>query len=63
MKRWNRTLMVLSASVMLCGCAQNAKETELQTFIESHVDKIKPLEQQANLAWWDAAVTGAAPHI
>jgi peptidyl-dipeptidase A len=58
MKRWNRTLMVLSASVMLCGCAQNAKETELQTFIESHVDKIQPLEKQANLAWWDAAVTG-----
>jgi peptidyl-dipeptidase A len=58
MKRWNRMLIVLSASALLCGCAQNAKETELQTFIESHVEKIKPLEKQANLAWWDAAVTG-----
>jgi peptidyl-dipeptidase A len=38
--------------------AANAKETELREFITAHVEKIKPLEKQANLAWWDAAVTG-----
>jgi len=38
--------------------AANAKETELKEFITAHVEKIKPLEKQANLAWWDAAVTG-----
>jgi peptidyl-dipeptidase A len=38
--------------------AANAKENELKEFITAHVEKIKPLEKQANLAWWDAAVTG-----
>jgi peptidyl-dipeptidase A len=38
--------------------AANAKENELKEFITTHVEKIKPLEKQANLAWWDAAVTG-----
>ena len=30
----------------------------MKDFIAAHVEKIKPLEKQANLAWWDAAVTG-----
>ena len=30
----------------------------MKEFITAHVEKIKPLEKQANLAWWDAAVTG-----
>jgi peptidyl-dipeptidase A len=38
--------------------AANAKENQLKEFITAHVEKIKPLEKQANLAWWDAAVTG-----
>jgi peptidyl-dipeptidase A len=38
--------------------AANAKENELKEFITAHVEKIKPLEKQANLAWWEAAVTG-----
>ncbi len=40
------------------GYAANAKENALKDFIATHVEKIKPLEKQANLAWWDAAVTG-----
>ncbi|OHB66074.1 MAG: hypothetical protein A2Y77_17585 [Planctomycetes bacterium RBG_13_62_9] len=40
------------------GYALNEKETQLKDFIAAHVEKIKPLEKQANLAWWDAAVTG-----
>jgi peptidyl-dipeptidase A len=42
------------------GYAENAKETQLKEFITAHVAKIKPLEKQANLAWWEAAVTGDA---
>jgi peptidyl-dipeptidase A len=38
--------------------AANAKENQLKEFLTAHVEKIKPLEKQANLAWWDAAVTG-----
>jgi len=49
---------LLLASVAPRGYAAKAKETELKEFITAHVDKIKPLEKQANLAWWDAAVTG-----
>ena len=30
----------------------------MKEFITAHVEKIKPLDKQANLAWWDAAVTG-----
>jgi peptidyl-dipeptidase A len=40
------------------GYAYNEKETQLKDFIAAHVEKIKPLEKEANLAWWDAAVTG-----
>jgi peptidyl-dipeptidase A len=42
------------------GHADNAKENQLKEFITSHVEKIKPLEKQANLAWWDAYTTGNA---
>jgi len=31
----------------------------VQEFVTSHVEKIKPLEKEAGLAWWDAATTGA----
>ncbi len=40
------------------GYAENVKEKQLKEFITAHVEKIKPLEKQANLAWWEAAVTG-----
>ena len=46
------------ASAAPDGYAATAKENELKKFIDEHVEKIKPLEKQANLAWWDAAVTG-----
>jgi peptidyl-dipeptidase A len=40
------------------GYALNAKEAQLKDFIAAHVEKIKPLDKQANLAWWDAYTTG-----
>jgi peptidyl-dipeptidase A len=42
------------------GCAPNAKERELKTFISAHVERIKPLAKQRNLASWDAAASGKA---
>jgi len=48
-----------AAAVVAGGCAtHNAKEKDLQTFVTSHVEKVKPLNKQAALAWWDAAITG-----
>lgn len=52
--------VLLAAGTMLCGCTHNAKEKDLQTFITSHVEKVKPLNEQAALAWWEAATTGEA---
>jgi len=40
------------------GYASNAKENRLKEFITAHVAKVKPLDKQANLAWWDAYTTG-----
>ena len=53
-------LGVLTMSTINAGCAPNAKERELKQFISAHVDKIKPLAKQRNLASWDAAVSGRA---
>jgi peptidyl-dipeptidase A len=49
---------LLAVSVVLCGCARDAKEAKVQTFIHSHVEKVKPLEKEAALAYWIAATTG-----
>lgn len=54
--------LVFVVCMGVCGCAHNAKETELQEFVASHVEKIKPLEKEAGLAWWDAATTGDPAH-
>ena len=51
---------VLIMSTINVGCAPNAKERELQQFISAHVEKIKPLARQRNLASWDAAASGKA---
>ena len=51
-------IIILAISAVLTGCAQNAKEKELQTFINNHVEKVKPISKEVNLAYWDAAISG-----
>ena len=55
-------IMMLTMSVIPFGCGPDAeekqKEKQLQKFITAHVEKIKPMEKETNLASWDAAVTG-----
>ena len=51
-------VMMLTVSLIVFGCAPNAKETELGRFITRHVEKIKPIDKEANLAWWGAALSG-----
>ncbi len=53
-------LGVLTMSMINVGCAPDAKEQELKQFISAHVEKIKPLAKQRNLASWDAAASGKA---
>ena len=45
------------AAVLVSGCASH-KEAALQTFIDNHVAKVRPLAIQSNLADWEAATTG-----
>ena len=58
MKTISIILTILSAGVLLFGCSPNAKEEQMQAFITTHVEKVKPMEKEANLAYWDAATSG-----
>ncbi len=58
MKILSTLVTMLTISVCLFGCAYNAQETELKSFITAHVEKIKPMEKEASLASWDAAISG-----
>ena len=58
MKTLSTLIMMLAVTVVVLGCAPNARQNELETFIAAHVDKIKPLQRERNLASWEAAVSG-----
>jgi len=58
MKSLPTLFMMLTMSVFLFGCASNAKETEMESFIAAHVEKVKRMEKDASLASWDAAISG-----
>jgi len=58
MKTLLSLIFFLSMSVLFLGCASNVKEKQMQEFITSHVDTVKPLQKEQSLAWWDAATTG-----
>jgi len=57
-----KTLLILittlTINITLLGCAPNLHERQLQKFITAHVEEIKPLEKEANLASWQAANSG-----
>jgi len=53
-------VMTLIVSVALVGCASNQKEKQLQEFVDSHVEKVRPMHKEASLAYWDAATSGKA---
>jgi len=58
MKTLSTLVIMLAISIILFGCAHNAKEVELDKFITSHVEKIKPMEKEVSLASWAAAISG-----
>ena len=51
-------LFMLSISICFLGCAPNAQERDLANFIKIHERKVKPMEKEVNLAYWDAAISG-----
>ena len=60
MKTLLNLVMIPAVSLLFFGCAPKEKEKELEKFITAHVQKIKPMEKETNLAWWDAAISGKA---
>jgi peptidyl-dipeptidase A len=58
MKQLYSILLSILIFIMILGCGLNQEEKQLQTFIETHVEKVKPLEKEANLAYWDASISG-----
>ena len=60
MKTLSTQVVTLTACVALVGCASNQREKQLQEFVDSHVEKVKPMHKETNLAYWDAATSGKA---
>ena len=58
MRNWYVAIGLLAMGLTTQGYALNEKETQLKDFIAAHVEKIKPMEKQQNLAWWEAYTTG-----
>jgi len=51
---------MLMIGACFLGCAPNAQEKDLANFIKIHERKVKPMEKEVNLAYWDAAISGKA---
>ena len=60
MKTLSNLVMMLTISVIVFGCEPITKEQQMQKFVTAHVQKIKPMDKETSLAWWDAAVSGKA---
>ena len=57
-----KQIVFLIVSVgIISGCTQlTPEEKQLEQFLTDHVAKVKPLQKQSSLAWWEAATTGKA---
>jgi len=71
MRQLKMTLLLFAISFCLCHCGPGprqqslvrgqgtaGKEKQLEQFIAAHVEKIKPMMKAANLAYWQASITG-----
>jgi hypothetical protein len=51
MKKSLLIMILFTLSLFLIGCGYATSEDQLRQFIEVHVAKVKPLSNQANLAY------------
>ncbi len=58
MKKWMMTMLTINLTALLIRCGQNAEEKQLNNFINQHIEIVKPLSKEVNLAYWQAATTG-----
>ena len=50
--------LLLTIMVFITNCTADTKESQFQEFVTAHVQKIKPMDKETNLASWKAANTG-----
>lgn len=62
MKGLSFTAFLAAQALLLFGCAHNAEERQLQKFVTTHTAKVESLSDEANLAYWDASITGKSKH-
>lgn len=53
-----RLILLMSLGLLVIPSVQADVESELRQFIDQHVAVLQPLSDQANLAYWEGAVTG-----
>ena len=58
MKKILVAALSISILIMILGCGLNQEEKQLKEFIRSHVEKVRPVEKEANLAYWNASISG-----
>jgi len=67
MKAVSTIVAVMTVTIIVLGCALRpskavptgrTKEKEFEKFVAAHVEKVEPMEKAANLAYWDAAISG-----
>ena len=58
MKKGIVLLFIIGFMFCLLGCGSNEKEAALEQFIHTHVERIKPIEKNLSLAYWNAAISG-----
>src|SRR5262245_17358296 len=52
-------ILISPISASQCAVGQEDSRTmRAEKFVEAHVAKLKPLEKEAGLAWWNANISG-----
>ena len=54
----SKMALILVLAAMFCACSPRLEESDMQAFIDKHLEVIKPLEKDAALSYWNAALTG-----
>lgn len=55
-----KVITICLTAALISGCKSITRENQLDTFLEQHVNKVKPLQKEAALAYWRAATSGKA---
>jgi len=51
-------VVVCITAALIGGCTSFPQENQLDTFLDQHVNEVKPLQKEAALAYWQAATSG-----